>query len=129
MNLTATQFFYLILVICVVGVAALFALLWLAACVSSLLKTMRGSPPNEQIQQSHEQLVRDHKETRSRVIKLEEHHLKTSRDISDSQAVVLKAGEDRELRINQAIKEVDTKVEDMPERLLNMLTHIKDLNK
>ena len=155
--MTPQNITYLILIICAVGACGIIVGLWVIIAAFRVLQDLRGKaphPPNEQIQLSHEQLVRDHKETRARLIALENWRGGLSDQLSESNTSILNAGEQRELRLEESMqgvrKELDSKIdtkfdgldkkmdrkidglegkiEAMPERILNMLKNIKGLS-
>ncbi len=139
--MTPSQTTYLILIICAVGAVAMIIGLWVAIALFRLVQDLRGKPPhppNEQIQQSYEQLVRDHKETRARVIAIENWRAGLSNQLSESESSILKEGQSRETRLLESIdavrQELDGKISalakqvtSLPEEIVQLFTNIKKL--
>lgn len=123
--------------------ACLAFAVWLLLMLLKLADRMRGKspePPNAQIHQSHEELRKEHRETRARVIQLESWRTGLSEQLLRSNEPILRAGEDREKslattiesvrkELDAKIQAVEDKIELVPERIVTMLKNIQGLSR
>lgn len=90
--------------------AVLLFLVWGGLLISKALQVARGTPPNAQLQQSVEQLAREHKETRSRLIEIERWRHALVQKLDDDKHEILTAGEHRKDELQKQINELPDKI-------------------